>query len=131
MRSNPGAWFEIPVKDMTRARQFYEAALGLPLAPPQQIGENVLSFFPMESALPGAAGALIQCDRVQPSVHGTTIYFSVPSIEPVLARIAEAGGETCLPKTSIGEHGSIAHFTDTEGNRAALHEAPDPAKACH
>jgi predicted enzyme related to lactoylglutathione lyase len=26
-----------------------------------------------------------------------------------------------MPKTSIGENGFMAHFTDTEGNRVALH----------
>jgi predicted enzyme related to lactoylglutathione lyase len=38
-----------------------------------------------------------------------------------LGRIEQAGGRTLVPKTSIGEHGFIAHFIDSEGNRVALH----------
>ncbi len=37
------------------------------------------------------------------------------------------GGKTLMPRTSIGDHGFIAHFEDTEGNRVALHEAPGGA----
>ncbi len=29
-----------------------------------------------------------------------------------------------MPRMGIGEHGFIAHFEDTEGNRVALHESP-------
>jgi predicted enzyme related to lactoylglutathione lyase len=29
-----------------------------------------------------------------------------------------------MPRMSIGAHGFIAHFEDTEGNRVAVHEAP-------
>lgn len=124
MKSNPVIWFEIPVTDMDRAMRFYAAALGITLVPPTQVGEATLSFFPMEMDAVGAGGALIQTGQVQPSLQGTTVYFSVASIDPVLERIIQAGGKSCVPRTSIGEYGFIAQFQDTEGNRVALHEAP-------
>jgi len=43
-------------------------------------------------------------------------YIDVP-----LGRIEKAGGKILLSKTSIGENGFIAHFTDTEGNKVSLH----------
>ena len=46
------------------------------------------------------------------------------SIDPTLEAIEGAGGKTLVPKQSIGEHGFIAHFEDTEGNRVAVHESP-------
>lgn len=128
-KANPVIWFEIAVKDIARARRFYETVLGLELAEPIQMDEATLSFFPMEMDVVGAGGALIRSPHVEPSQQGTTIYFSVPSIDPVLERIGRAGGKHCMPRTSIGEYGFIAHFQDTEGNRVALHEPP-ASKSC-
>ena len=42
-------------------------------------------------------------------------------IEGTLAKVNANGGQTLMPKTSIGEYGYIAHFQDCEGNRVALH----------
>jgi predicted enzyme related to lactoylglutathione lyase len=78
----------------------------------------------MQMDVLGAGGALLRCDRIEPSVHGTTAYFSVPDIDPVLGRVGAAGGKTCVPRTSIGQYGFMAHFQDTEGNRVGLHEVP-------
>ncbi len=119
---NPVVWFEIPVHDLQRAKAFYETALAISLAPPIQVKENTLSFFPMQQGAAGAGGALIDCPHASPSQQGIAIYFHVESIEPVLARIEKGGGNICLPRTDIGEYGFIAHFIDTEGNRVALHE---------
>jgi hypothetical protein len=49
------------------------------------------------------------------------IYFSVKDIDGTLRRVRKSGGRTFMPKTRIGEYGSIAQFEDTEGNRLALH----------
>lgn len=121
---NPVIWFEIPVKDMERARQFYQTVLGVELSPPTRLGDATLSMFPMAMNTVGAGGALILNENVQPSLQGTTVYFSVESIGPVLERITRAGGSICIPRTDIGEYGFFAQFQDTEGNRTALHESP-------
>lgn len=121
---NPVIWFELAVKDIARAKRFYETVFGFAMADPIQMGEAKLSFFPMEMDVIGAGGALIQSEHVQPSLQGTTVYFSVEAIDPVLERIAKAGGKNCMQRTSIGEYGFMAHFQDTEGNRVALHEPP-------
>jgi predicted enzyme related to lactoylglutathione lyase len=42
-------------------------------------------------------------------------------LTPVLGRVEPAGGKVVVPKTSIGEHGAIAVFIDSEGNRVGLH----------
>jgi predicted enzyme related to lactoylglutathione lyase len=122
--TNPVIWFEIPVKDMARARRFYESVLNVTLAPVQQVNDTTLSMFPMEMGKVGAGGALIQNAHAEPSFQGTTIYFAAGPIDPVLERVTKAGGAACLGRTSIGEYGFIAQFTDSEGNRVALHEPP-------
>ena len=48
--------------------------------------------------------------------------WAIRSVE--LESIGSNGGNTLMPRLAIGEHGFIAHFEDTEGNRVALHEAP-------
>jgi catechol 2,3-dioxygenase-like lactoylglutathione lyase family enzyme len=60
MKTNPVGWFEIYVKDLTRARAFYEAVLAVKLtaleSPDASVG--TMWAFPMEQNATGAAGAL-------------------------------------------------------------------------
>ena len=120
--ANPVNWFEIPVTDLARAKKFYEAAFEIEIAE-SEMGENKMGWFPMEMGIPGAAGTLIQGEHYKPSHDGTLVYISVDSIDPTLELINKNGGTTLVPRISIGQHGFIAHFEDTEGNRVALHEA--------
>jgi len=117
---NPVNWFEIPVKDIVRARKFYEKVLDLRLTP-YDMEPFTMAFFPMTQNAAGATGSLIMGESYVPSHAGTVVYFSVDSIEEALRRINANGGRTLLPKKSIGEYGFIAHFEDSEGNRLALH----------
>ena len=113
-------WFEIPVSDLARAKSFYETVLGVELAP-NEMGPLKMAWFPMHQGAPGAAGALVLAEGYRPSPEGTMVYFHVEDIEAVLKKINAQGGQTLLSKSSIGEYGYIAHFLDSEGNRAALH----------
>jgi predicted enzyme related to lactoylglutathione lyase len=122
LQVNPVNWFEIPVSDMRRGTKFYEAAFGVKLAP-NEMGPLQFAFFPMERGAAGAGGTLVEGEGYVPSHQGSMVYFRVEAIDAALKRIVKAGGKTLLPRTSIGQYGFIAHFEDTEGNRAALHEA--------
>ena len=124
--ANPVNWFEIPVTDMTRAKTFYETVLAIEIAE-TEMGPNKMGWFPMEMNASGAAGTLIQGEGYKPSHDGSLVYINVDSIDPTLKAIEEHGGKSLMPRTGIGEHGFIAHFEDTEGNRVALHEAPAAA----
>lgn len=117
---NPVNWFEIPVKDIGRARKFYEKVFGVELSP-YDMEPFTMAFFPMTEDAPGAAGSLIKGESYEPSHSGTVVYFSVEDIEETLRKINANGGKTLMPKKSIGDYGFIAHFEDTEGNRLALH----------
>ena len=116
---NPVGWFEIPVRDLERARRFYETVLGLELAT-SRMGDTEVAWFPMTDG-PGAAGTLIKSQGYVPSHEGALVYFSVTDVEDTLAKIDASGGKTLNPKTGIGEHGFVAHFEDCEGNRVAMH----------
>jgi len=113
-------WFEIPVKDLDRAVRFYEKAFDVKLSTEEMAGLK-MAMFPFKQGAPGAAGSLVQGASYEPSHAGSVVYFTVEDIPETLRRITANGGRTLMPKTGIGEYGSIAHFEDTEGNRLALH----------
>lgn len=119
-QNNPVNWFEIPVKDLEKAKAFYETVLSYELSI-NEMGPLKMAWFPMFQGATGAAGTLVQAEGYVPSHHGSMVYFSVDSIEGSLEKINANGGKTLTPKTSIGEHGFVAHFEDCEGNRVALH----------
>ncbi len=119
---NPVNWFEIPVTDMDRAKTFYEHALNTEISV-HEMGDNLMGWFPMHQNGGGATGSLLKAEGYVPSHEGSVVYFSVTDIESVLSRVEEKGGKTIVPKMSIGEHGWIGHFEDSEGNRVALHTA--------
>lgn len=118
--SNPVNWFEIPATDLDRAQSFYENVLGVELDR-NELGPLKMAFFPMVDGAYGSSGTLVQNESYTPSHAGSMVYFSVDDIEGTLARIESAGGKVLNPKSSIGEHGFVAHFEDCEGNRVALH----------
>ncbi len=119
-KMNPVGWFEIPVKNLDRAQSFYEDVLGIKLAR-NEMGAMHMAWFPMERDAPGAAGSLVEAPDYEPSTKGSTVYFTVESIETTLSRAEAHGGKVLSPKVSIGEYGYIAHVQDPEGNRIALH----------
>lgn len=120
MKSNPVGWFEIPVRDMDRAKRFYEMVFECEMQT-SEMGSALMAWFPMDQDETGAAGTLILADGYNPSHDGTIVYLTAPDIDAHLKRIEENGGKTIVPRMSIGEHGFIAHFEDSEGNRVALH----------
>ena len=119
-QTNPVNWFEIPVNDLERAKQFYETVFGLQLSL-NEMGPMKMAWFPMSQGGSGATGTLMKSEGYAPSHAGTLVYFTVTDIEDTLAKVNANDGKTLLPKTGIGEHGYIAHFQDCEGNRVALH----------
>jgi len=116
---NPVNWFEIPVADIARAKDFYEYVLECQLSL-QERKRMKLAEFPMKDG-PGASGALVQAIGYTPQHSGTLVYFTVENIEETLGRVEQKGGKLLIPKTDIREYGYIAHFEDSEGNQVALH----------
>lgn len=120
---NPVNSFEIPVSDLDRAVQFYEAVFSCALERAEVDG-NEFAWFPIDNNAPGISGALAKGESYTPSTAGTRIYFSVDDIDATLAKVHAAGGKTMYPKTDVGDLGFVAEFEDSEGNRIALHCKP-------
>lgn len=126
MKSNPHTtvWFEIPVTDLDRAVAFYSKVLEVELHV-AEYGPSKMAVFPGGSGEAAGAvvhGALVLGEGYEPSANGALLYLNAgQDLAGALARIEPAGGKIILPKTAIGEHGFMAWFIDTEGNRLALH----------
>lgn len=121
MEHNMVGWFEIPVTDMDRAKKFYESVFKIDIRTVDFDG-LLMGWFPDRGQVPGAQGTLIKQESYVPSQEGTLVYFISDNVQNELDRIEAAGGTIYQPKTQISpEHGYMAVFIDTEGNRVALH----------
>ncbi|MEP6513058.1 MAG: hypothetical protein ABJA79_04275 [Parafilimonas sp.] len=82
-----------------------------------------MAFFPFQAGSGKANGALCKSDFHKPSMDGVVVYLnSNPDLQTVADKIEKARGKIIMPKTQISpEIGFMAFFTDTEGNRMALH----------
>ena len=122
MQRNPVGWFEIYVKDMSRAVRFYQTVLNIQLSPlAAPVPELEMFAFPIEMQAAGASGALVCMKDGPPGGTGTIVYFSCVDCGEEASRVEAAGGRVCKPKMSIGQYGFIALVMDTENNMIGLH----------
>lgn len=115
-------WFEICVTDINRAIKFYETIFNIKMDVMDMMGMKMAGF-PSEPMGGKVGGALVQGPMHKPAMDGTVIYLNGnPDLAVALSKIETAGGKILMPKTKItDEIGYMAFFTDTEGNRMALH----------
>lgn len=122
MKKNPVGWFEIYVKDMDRARLFYESVFKIKLEKLDSPVPGIeLLAFPMVMDLNGASGALVKMADFSPSGNSILVYFSCEDCALEAARIIPAGGKIDQEKMPIGEYGFMALAYDSEGNMFGLH----------
>lgn len=124
MKNNPVVWFEIYVKDIDRARPFYEAVLATKLTSLEtpDSSDVVMWAFPAEQSACGAGGALVSMRQgEQPAGNGTLVYFACDDCAVEAKRVPGSGGKILKDKFAIGPYGFIAHVTDPEGNVIGLH----------
>lgn len=117
-------WFEIPVLDFARATKFYTALFDAPIneMPSEMTGNKFRYAFLPADMENGVGGAIIESDGYSPAQTGVLIYLNGgDDLSLPLSRVEAAGGKVLIPKTSLGPNGFMAQFTDTEGNKLALH----------
>ncbi len=115
-------WFEIATTDLARAKKFYGEVLNIEFQDMDMGDGMLMAMFPWNHEEPGSAGALVHNKEwYKPSQEGTVVYFSVDSVADALVRAKNAGGTPITESMSIGEHGFVGMFIDSEGNRVAFH----------
>lgn len=124
-QTNIITWFEIPVKDLDRAKKFYETILNIEMVK-REDGKDEGVFFPFNPNIVQATsgrvtGVLSKTEDNTPSGNGTVVYINAsPSIQTVLDKVEQAGGKIVAPKMLIPA-GYISIIMDSEGNKIGLH----------
>ena len=125
MNQNIICWFEIYVKDIERAKKFYNAVFGtsfIDSPSPDGSSDMKMSFFsPMENQ--GVSGALIEMAGTKEGdgqCVNSMVYFPCQDASVEESRIKAAGGIVSRSKFSIGEFGFCSICVDTEGNPFGL-----------
>ncbi len=111
-------WIEIPVDDFERAKSFYESIFDIKIHV-LDLGALKMGIFPGQAV----GCAICKGPHYSPGATGPVVYLDAnPDLEVVQQRITRAGGKILMAKKQISpEHGFMALFQDTEGNRLALH----------
>jgi uncharacterized protein len=115
-------WFEIPVADLARAKDFCEQVFETTFEEVSLPNGLQMALFPVKKD--GIGGALCyHPDFYFPGHQGAMVYLNANNgIDNMLDRVVLAGGRMVVPVTQISEdHGFMAVFNDSEGNRIALH----------
>jgi predicted enzyme related to lactoylglutathione lyase len=114
-------WFEIPVKNFSRTKTFYETILGTTMQSFEAMGMKS-AFFPATLESGSVGGCITEGTGYEPSDKGSVVYLNGgDNLSTILSKVEQAGGKILSPKTSIGQNGFMAHFEDSEGNKIGLH----------
>ena len=119
-RANNMVWFELPVNNLERATEFYEAAFGTRLRTDARFPG--IAMFPRTND-EAVTGALAETSAASPSTDGAIVYLNCDGdLDGVLKRAKAAGGEVLQEVAQLpGGMGWIAQVRDLDGNRVGLH----------
>jgi predicted enzyme related to lactoylglutathione lyase len=119
-------FFEIPVDNPARAKEFYSSTFGwkmneIPEMHYIQIGTVEADRLGIRGTPrePGAInGGMVE--RHRDLVETPVVYVNVKNIDNIAATIERNGGKMLKPRTPVGNFGFAAYFKDTEGNVVGL-----------
>ncbi len=113
-------WFAIPCSDLTRAVKFYDKIFDFKMNV-MKMGNEEMAFFPNDRD--GVGGHIYTLKNFKPADNGLILFLNGgDDLQEILNRVESAGGKIVTPKTQISpEVGYMGYFTDSEGNKLALH----------
>lgn len=129
MIQNPVRWFEIYVKDMNRAKTFYETVFQVKLEKLEN-GPVEMWIFPGAPDRSGSPGALVLMPKLATGNNSILIYFACDDCANQAERAVKAGGSIIQPKFHVGPYGDIAIIRDTEENMIGLHSQNMNQESC-
>lgn len=106
-----------PVKDMDRARKFYEEVFGL--VPSPEFDGSSGSW--IEYAIGDSALALGKMDGWEPSGQGPALAFEVENFDEAIAKLKEAGAKFVTEPMDF-PNCKMAQVQDSEGNGITIHK---------
>jgi predicted enzyme related to lactoylglutathione lyase len=121
-KHNRVVWVDVPVVDLTRAMNCYQAVLANNVSKVEMPGME----FAVLDHQDGNGGCLVPGTEQISSTGGVLVYFNADGrIQAAVAEVEKHGGKILEPVHSIGPHGYRALLLDSEGNRIALHANSD------
>jgi len=120
--ANTIVWFDLPVKNLAKATEFYSKLLDKKLTSVEEHGFK-MAVFPHEENSCDVAGCLYESqDNFKVNDSGLLIYFDVNKrIHQAVEAALNNGGKLLEPITPIGPWGFRAVICDCEGHKIALH----------
>jgi len=114
--------FEVPFEDRDRASRFYAEVFGWQTMHLPDLNYTLVTTGPTDQGAgptePGFVnGGMMQR---QDSFFAPVITIEVDDIDAALATVEQHGGTTVEGRTSVGDMGFAAYFTDSEGNLTGL-----------
>ena len=120
---DPVVHFEIPAKNMKRAKGFYEKLFGWKIRPYMDeyylAGTTPLDKNRMPKK-PGAINGALQ--RKDKSIASPRVVVNVANLDRTLKKAVAAGGKVKQPKNEVPDMLWYAVIVDTEGNEVGLAE---------
>jgi len=126
--NNTMTHFAIHIDDMERAKKFYEEVFDWGFA---SYGPPDFLQIKADKTENGQLIGALQSRRYSPvleKIVGWECTVSVESVDDIVQRIQNNGGQILLPKTAIPYVGWIAKFLDTEGNLVCAMQTDNSAK---
>lgn len=110
-------WVEIPAADFDRAKGFYEEIYDMTIHI-NDFGSFKMGIFPHSDV----GAAICWGEGYDAGTSGPVVYLDAnPDLTVILGKIENAGGKIIQEKKQISpEHGFMALFLDSEGNKLAL-----------
>jgi len=122
--------FEVPAKDVKRAKAFYSQVFGWKTGDTEVPGWGVytsLTTTEVDEKMrrpksPGAINGGMM--KLQKPYTGPIITIQADDITSALKSVEKNGGKSVIKRTEMGQYGAYGYFKDTEGNLMGLYEAP-------
>lgn len=111
--TNAAAWFEIGVRNLDKATEFYGAVLGVPLKR-EQMGPQPIAVFSHDGGMGGSLYETTDTGAASPVVH---LNVAKP-LEQALERVRKHGGIASEIHAIPG--GRFAYCNDPDGTRFGL-----------
>lgn len=114
--------FELPAKDLARARKFYQKTFGWKMESVPEMDYTLVQTARVDrKGMPRDPGTINggMAERGGP-LKTTVVTVLVTNIDATVRKVARAGGKLVRKKMSIGPMGFVAYISDTEGNVVGL-----------
>ena len=108
--------FEIPVKDIMKAKEFFESVFKWDIVTHEGDNGSITTIETGSVSEPGINGSFFRKSTVPPDFGRIINAIEVEDIETMRKRVEANGGEIVFGPIQYADLGKMMYFKDTEGN---------------